>query len=471
MKLIFFLDGSGPYRDLIYGGHLTRLLEETDWNVVLGVLDELPFHEEDLQPHPRLKFRRVSKHRAGVFSTFTYLLDKWVHKLGRDLIVIDHPDSTIAAVQRNRYAEFGKDLQSRSLPARFLHLLGLRWFHLSRLALRWGAYPEIAALLEEEQPDAVVYSNIRVGQMDCLREAKRRGIPVILDNISWDNPTSKGAILLIPDHVLVWSKRMKEEMLSVHSLPEEAVTVTGGLCWDPYSRPSYAGEREAFCRELGIDPEDKIILYALARPATIPCQVDFLHLLCRLLDEEAFGHPCHVIARVNPVDITEFDSRDLSHPRLTVQHPSGFIEPATGKWRADRHFVPELLRTLDCCDVVLTVQSSMLIDGSIRGKPVVNIGYDAGQERPYHHSVRRVFEFAHARSVLEFDPTYIVKDEVELVRSIRRAFEQPTEKAQQQAAFVREVCGKTDGLNGGRWLEALRNLEEQWSAGTLPEPR
>ena len=323
---------------------------------------------------------------------------------------------------------------------------------------KWGSYPALAKILDEVKPDLVTYSNMRVGQMDCLREARRRGIPILLDGISWDNPTSKGAMLLIPDHVFVWSERMRQEMLTIHSMRPAQVHITGGMCWDGHARPEVSTTREEFCAQLGIPPTHKIILYALARPKTVLCQLDFISILCRLIEEDRLGVPCHLVARVNPVDMHEFKKGDLDHPCLILQSPSGTLDPKSGKWKADKSNLSTLSTTLTHSDVVVTVQSSMIIDASFYGKPVINLGYDAGKQRPSYESVERVFRFTHARSVLEFDPTYIVKSEEELISALKEGLNAPAEKHAQQRRFLEAVCGPLDGLSYQRWAQEVARL-------------
>lgn len=456
--LLCLIDSSAAYRDLVHGKALQELLAQGGWRVVLAAVDYFEVHAEDLPTDPRVSYRAFSPRLGGPFRKIAYLLDKTVHKIGRDLLVVEHPDTTINEIRKNRCMEFGKNYELHVGYARLLKFLGLRWYHLSRLAENWGQYPALAQILEEVKPDLVTYSNMRVGQMDCLREARRRKIPILLDGISWDNATSKGAMLLIPDHVFVWSERMRQEMISIHSMPPERVHITGGMCWDGHARPVVNTTREEFCAQLGIAPTQKIFLYALSRPKTVLCQLDFVRILCRLFEENRLGVPCHLVARVNPVDMHAFDKGDLDHPCLTIQSPSGTLDRKTGKWKADKNNLSTLSATLTHSDVVITVQSSMIIDASFYAKPVVNLGYDAGKARPFYESVERVFHFTHARSVIEFDPTYIVKNEEQLLSALKKALEHPSEKRPQQRRFLEVVCGPLDGLSYQRWAQEVAKL-------------
>lgn len=456
--LLCLIDSSAAYRDLVHGPALKELLAQGNWRVVLAAVDYFEVHQEDLPTDPRVSYRTFSPRLGGPFKRLAYLLDKTVHKIGRDLIVVEHPNTTINEIRKNRCAEFGKNYELHVGYARLLKALGLRWHHLSRLAENWGSYPALAQILDEVKPDLVTYSNMRVGQMDCLREARRRKIPILLDGISWDNATSKGAMLLIPDHVFVWSERMRQEMITIHSMPPERVVITGGMCWDGHAKPKVTTTREEFCAQLGVPPTHKIFLYALSRPKTVLCQLDFVRILCRLFEENRLGVPCHLVARVNPVDMHAFDKGDLDHPCLTLQSPSGTLDRTTGKWKADKNNLSTLSTTLTHSDVIVTVQSSMIIDASFYGKPVVNLGYDAGKKRPFYESVERVFHFTHARSVIEFDPTYIVKSEEELLDALKRSLENPSEKQAQQQKFLGVVCGPLDGESYKRWAAEVGKL-------------
>ena len=453
--ILCLIDSAQAYRDIIHGRSLKELLARGDWRVVLAAVDGFEVHSEDLPTDPRVSYCVFSPKLGGPLRKIAYMLDKCVHKIGRDLIIAEHPSTTINEIRKNRCLEFRKNYTLHAGYAWLLQLIGLRWHHLSRVAEKWGHYPALAKILDDVKPNLVTYSNMRVGQMHCLPEARRRGIPILLDGISWDNPTSKGAMLLIPDHVFVWSERMRQEMLSIHRMPPEGVHITGGVCWDGHANPKVTSTREEFCAQLSIPPSRRIFLYALARPKTVLCQLDFIRVLCRIFEENRLGVPCHLVARVNPVDMHAFEGSDLDHPYLAFQSPSGTLDRKTGKWKADKNNLSTLSATLTHSDAVVTVQSSMIIDACFYGKPVINLGYDAGKERPFYESVERVFRFTHAKSVLEFNPTYIVKNEIELIAALKKSLKNPLEKLPQQRSFLEAVCGPLDGLSYKRWAETV----------------
>ena len=146
----------------------------------------------DVERLEGVEFITLNLHTSRMTDLMGRMVRKIIHTISRDLQTVSHPDATLAQDRLFMSRQRGRSLKWRLFYAKVLAAFGLRWRHLSHLAQRWGSYPDVASLLDRFKPDLVVYFNILIGQLDCLREVKRRRIPLVLDIPNWDQASSKG---------------------------------------------------------------------------------------------------------------------------------------------------------------------------------------------------------------------------------------------------------------------------------------
>jgi len=124
--------------------------------------------------------------------------------------------------------------------------------------------PEIAAAVAAERPDVVLVTpllDLGSDQHDVVRTARRLGVPTALCVGSWDHLSSKALIREAPDRVFVWNATQKREAIDLHRVPGDRVVVTGAQCFDQWFDRQPSLPREAFCRNVGLDPSKPHILY------------------------------------------------------------------------------------------------------------------------------------------------------------------------------------------------------------------
>jgi hypothetical protein len=159
-----------------------------------------------------------------------------------------------------------------------LALPGLRqlftWFQLRRL----DAHPNQAMedIFDREKPDLVVHPTVLSGPFinDVVQICRRRGIPHVLIMNSWDNPSSKQAVVGHPDLLLVWGEQTEQHALYYMNLPPSRIRRFGAAQFEIY-REAPRMDRVAFCASHDIDPGKQILLYAGSSKETD----EFEHLL------------------------------------------------------------------------------------------------------------------------------------------------------------------------------------------------
>ena len=123
--------------------------------------------------------------------------------------------------------------------------------------------------------DAAAVLPLAPGRSRPVRAASS-GSRSILGVGSWDHLTTKGLIHEVPDRVLVWNEAQKHEAIELHDVPADRVLVTGSQAYDHWfsTRPSV--DREAFCRQVGLDPARPFLLYLCSSPFIAPHEVGFV---------------------------------------------------------------------------------------------------------------------------------------------------------------------------------------------------
>lgn len=422
-----------------------------------------------LQPAPAdrtrlhdVEFFTLNIHTIQMADSIGRLLRKLVHNVSRDLQTVSHPDATLSQDRVFMRRLRGKNLTWRLLYAKILKLLGLRWKHITWLWQHLGTYEDVAALLDKFKPDLVVYFNILIGQLDCLREVKRRRIPLVLDIPNWDQASSKGPMTVWPDHAMVWTDFIKNDFCRIQDFPAERTHNIGVLQFDCYHNGTPPLPREEFCRIHGINPKAKIILYAYGQPPGIKAAEPFIQDILDVISDNKLGYPCHLIFRVSPR--VPFPPGLFERPGVTVQYPLGQPAPDGLGWVPAANEDHMRMSTLVHSDLVINVFSTMCLDGLCLGKPVINFGYACGEPLDQPNRMERFFTYTHLLPVMRSSGTAVPRTKEEFRDAVIEALEKPTTRTQAAQALYNEMCGPADGQTWRRWKATLAKILNQHSS-------
>ena len=426
MNLILIVDTVQFYRDVFRSRLLEELLADGVSRVTVYCTFNLDATTKEFQ-HERLRILELKRKKPTWLSA---LLFSWA----KDLWTVEQPESSFTQKRLvEALANKRMKLQIRLGLARLALRLGITSQGIIRFTEHFGHDAEFARLIEEVKPDAVVFANMIPSDLECLKEARRHKIPLILAVASWDNPTSKGPLTVVPDYTLVWSTEMKQEMVQCHGLPAESMAIVGVIYFENYFAPERLMSRETFCEQLGLPPETKIIQFATGDSAIIRCNQPFVRLLQRIVAEQPFDHPCHLLVRVSPKDIYTLYQEFEGKPHSTIQYPLG-EGAAYGRhsWipKAEEDF--ERASTLKNTDVLLTSGSTIILDACCFDIPVINLAYDAGLNLPPWQTVKRFFKYSHAKPVEQEDATWMVQDDEQLMAALREVISHPQARQQQR---------------------------------------
>ncbi len=449
MNLILVVDTMQFYRDVFRSRLLETLLADASSRVVVCCSFNLEATQREFQ-HERLRIVSLQRKKPRKIAALLF-------SLVRDLWTVEQPHSSFT--QKRLIEALGNKNRSvarRLSVARFVQRLGVTSKGMIRLMERFGSDENFKRLIEEEKPDAVVFANMIPADLECVKEARRCQIPLILAVASWDNPTSKGPLTVIPDFTLVWSNEMRQEMAQCHGLPEDRMAVVGVIYFENYFAPERLMSRADFCAQLNLPPETRIIQFATGDSAIIRCNQPFLRLLQKIIAEQPFEHPCHLLVRVSPKDIFSLYKEFEGLPHTTIQYPLG-----EGSAYGRHTWVPmaeedhERASTLKNTDVLLTSGSSIILDACCFDLPVINLAYDCGLDLPPWLSVVRFFRYVHAQPVEQENATWMVHNDDELRAALAECISHPEKRREERCRLLERAVTHTDGKTCERWHEAV----------------
>ena len=312
-----------------------------------------------------------------------------------------------------------------------------------KLELKIQPSATLAGLFDRYKPSLVFGTTLINSQVDVpvLREALHRGIRAVAMTRSWDNLSGSGFLRVIPDRFFVQNKHLYEIAHTEHFVPKERMEIFGIPHYDYNFDQSLVLSREEFCRQVGLDPAKKIILYAAVGTFVFRKEAE----MARILDEVAqkIGN-AQVIFRLHPA--FPMDTGTLATTRVI---------PDTG---ARLHEIPHLINTLYHMDVMVTIGSTMIIDAAAFDKPVVSAIFDgySGQD-DYWYSTRCFYDYSPTKVLLYSGAVRIVKNKEQLVTEIKAYLADPTRDKDARQKIIARFAAPYDGRAGERLADLVVN--------------
>ena len=439
---------------MVFSGVLQKLRNK-GYEVILGVTNAVTIRDEDIYRLKDFSIIKLELQQSGLLSPISRILDKLSHKVMRDLMSLEHPCITLSQTRLNRWRSQRKEPILRRGYALGLFWFGLRWHHVAKVSVCWSSHKLFGKILDDIKPVAIIFSSMLIGSADYLKESRRRSIINILDVPSWDNPTSKGPLSIIPDAALAWSENMKAELVAYHSICSEKVHACGVLAYDSYFHPVSISS-EQLRKSLGIPNEKAIILYALGTPNQASCMSIFI---AKILDLIRKGNLNAVlVVRISPRDEGMLMRQFNSDPLLFINRPSGSKCLETTNWMPDENEALERVSLVRSSSVVVAIQSSMVLEACCSDRPVINLAYDAGLNVPPEQSVERFYKYTHALPVIETGGAWIVRSDDELLLALKSYLATPEIHQKNRRELLEHACQYADGLSACRWVEAVDKI-------------
>lgn len=233
---------------------------------------------------------------------------------------------------------------------------------------------ELDEVLATVAPDVVVVTPLvdaASRQVDVVKSAQRRGIPVAAGIASWDNLTNKGLLRIAPDRVIVWNDTQKQEAVALHGMAPERVAVTGAQLFDRWFTSTPSQSADEFCRMVGFTAARPFVLFTCSSGFISEGRAEVAFVRTWIESLRASTHPevaaLPVLVRPHPYNAKAWAEADLSDLPNVAVWPGGPYNPVAGESRA------AFFDSLYYSAAVVGINTSAMIEAAIVGRPVLSI--------------------------------------------------------------------------------------------------
>ena len=227
-------------------------------------------------------------------------------------------------------------------------------------------------LFDKFQPDLVIHPCVLEGLFinDLLQITKLKRIPSIVIMNSWDNPSTKSAMIGQPDWLLVWGEQTKKHSVQFCNMPESRVVKFGAPQFEIYNKiPKYS--KQDFCKKYGFRKKQFILLYAGSSKGTD--EVKQLNLLDGAINKGILKN-IKIIYRPHPwgqggrngLNIIDMKWKNIVFDKSMIVYLKQLKNGVRSKFLSDYKDTHDILANVDA---VISPLSTILLEAAIHGKP------------------------------------------------------------------------------------------------------
>ena len=221
-------------------------------------------------------------------------------------------------------------------------------------------------------------------QVEYAKAAQERGVPVGVPVFSWDNLTSKGALQVCPDRLLVWNQTQVTEAMSLHNIPASRIAMTGGMRFSMFFGMRSGVSKEEFCASMGLDPSKPIITYLGSSSTIAPREHEFVGRWIAALRgaKDPAVRDCNIYIRPHPGNSVIWD------------HWPSTPSPGIALWDRRGSNVSGVIDSVGHSAAVMGINTTAMLEAAALDKPVLTVLDDdlsVGQaERIHFHYLTSV---------------------------------------------------------------------------------
>ena len=330
------------------------------------------------------------------------------------------------------------------------------------------SHPGAERTFDRYQPDLVVTSSpgLIYSEVPLLRTARRRRVPTMAIDPSWDNFTNKLMPVRRVNRLVVWNTLMRQQAIELHGYQPDEIRLAGVPQWDRYFREGVTISRDAFFRRIGADPARRLVALTTTPQELYSHHDHVLRVMSAALADGRWP-AAQVLVRLHPRDDRSKYAAFETAPNVIVEKPFRDTVRAGDGLAVDvtADSQQHLADTLRHSDVVVNVASTISIEAAIFDTPVVNIAFDGEQESDFARSSRRYYRFTHYENITRHDAVKVAWSPDELVRHVRSYLDDPAQHREGRTRVVREQCEFMDGRAAER---VAGFVAEEWRAIQSP---
>ena len=329
------------------------------------------------------------------------------------------------------------------------------------LALMFDPQREHDHLFERYQPD-LVFSTTPHDDADAsvLKGARRFEVRTICMPKSWDN-LSKILFSVKTDQMMVWGRYSKRIACRLQGYADTEVITTGAPQFDYYANPGYLIPRDDYCSSHSLDPNKPYILYG-SSGADMCDEASFVELLKEYVYRSGRGN-MQVLIRPHvgyKRDADQF-ARFENDKRFSLDRTERQDPRLRDNWDTSTYHLSNLFNSLKHAAVCINVASTLTIDSTLCGTPVINLRFDPDAKvDKKRRSVLRLFETGYIKDALSMGATWVVGSKKELFFALDEILHKPSSKNDERIRLIEEFAFKNDGRSAERVADAIISVHE-----------
>lgn len=315
-------------------------------------------------------------------------------------------------------------------------------------------------VFEKYAPDLLFASSVMEdGDVAVLKQAKQRGIRTIGAVKSWDN-ISKMSFRVKTDKLMVWGEYSKSESRRFQNYKDEDIVICGVPQFDFYvSEKKILLSREEFCRQFGIDPSKKIIVFT-SGGKIVQKDGEVAQIIADFINSKRLMVDATLLIRPHFAYLN--DEKKFFYltgvPNVILDTEYERSQVFRDHWDYSKKQIERFTNMIAHADVVIATGSTVCLDAAAFDKPTINIAFDGYEHVPFSQSIARGYSSEHNSSVLETGGVWLVKSAEELRDALDAFLANPTLLQDGRKLLRDYFCHQIDGKSGQRMAEEILKM-------------
>lgn len=309
-------------------------------------------------------------------------------------------------------------------------------------------------LFDKYSPSAVFSPHVQF-DVHLLKQARQRKILSFGMPISTDTMTTKGMIRVKSDYLLVWNEIMKGEAVKFNTYKPENVFLVGIPQYDFSFEKRGLMSREEFFAKAKLDPNKEFILYA-SEATDSEDDAEMVKYLVEGLRSGIIKENVSILVRPHPRDWRK-DTFELLKgiDEVVVDDPRSNTDIFLDRWYPSMENIVWLVNSIYHSKLVIMMGSTMGLDATCFGKPVISLGFDT-RPKTYYKSVRKYYDmFPHQQYWFSTGAYRIAESKESLILEINRYLEHPEFETAERKILIDKLFYKFDGKVGERIADVI----------------
>ncbi len=318
------------------------------------------------------------------------------------------------------------------------------------------------------KPDVIITTSI--GNFDhddhILREAKSYSVQTITYILGWDNTSTRGHGVNLSDHIIAWSPIMKQELVDIHGIDKQRITVGGVSHYDAYKDPTYSlWSKQFLYSKYDIPDHKKLILFGTKSPSSYKSNPEIVQKICHWLNTDPELEDYILICRLHPIYFrdnrgkagTHFGedwnqiSEEAGANHLIIDYPEiidgdlNYFMPSTE--------ITKLGSLLMHSKISINMFSTLNLEASIFDVPCINVAFQNDNIhitgfKQARYNIKVDQNKTHTQRLINTHATSVANNFNELLNELKNQIHNPTSKQSQREKLIKQECHDNLGAAG-----------------------